>query len=102
KVKSSDGKSADISGQYLSMDTFARRNGQWQLVAAASVQIKSPIGGASPTPKASPSPGSSPALKPTPSPRATPKATPALKGTPVPKPSPAIKAAPTPAKTKTP
>jgi len=102
RVKSPDGKSMDISGQYLSMDTFARRNGQWQLVAAASVQIKSPAAAASPTPKASPSPGASPAMKSTPSPKATPKATPALKGTPVPKPSPAMKAAPTPAKTKTP
>jgi hypothetical protein len=100
KVKGPDGKSVDISGQYLSTDTFARRNGQWQLVAAASVQIKSPTASASPTPKASP--GSSPASKATPSPRATPKATPALKGTPVPKPSPAMKAVPTPAKSKTP
>jgi|SRR5882724_2541945 len=97
RVKSPDGKSMDISGQYLSMDTFARRNGQWQLVATSSVQIKSPAATASPTPKASPSPGASPAMKSTPSP----KATPALKGTPVPKPSPA-KSAPTPAKTKTP
>jgi hypothetical protein len=95
KVKSPDGKSSDISGQYLSMDTFARRNGQWQLVAAASVQIKSPVAAASSTPKASPSPGASPATKATPAPKATPKATPALKGTPVPKPSPAMKAAPT-------
>ena len=98
KVKSPDGKSMDISGQYLSMDTFARRNGQWQLVAAASVKIQSPNATASPTLKASPSPGASPAMKATPSP----KATPALKGTPVPKPSPAMKPAPTPAMTKTP
>jgi hypothetical protein len=102
KVKSPDGKSVDISGQYLSMDTFARRNGQWQLVAATSVKILTPNATASPTPKgsptprASPSPGASPATKP------SPKATPALKGTPVPKPSPAMKVAPTPARTKTP
>lgn len=103
KVKSSDGKSMDISGQYLSMDTFARRNGQWQMVATSSVMIKSPVAAASPTPKGSPSPGASPA-KATPSPKAapSPKTTPALKGTPVPKPSPAMKPAPTPAKTKTP
>ncbi len=110
KVKSPDGKSVDLSGQYLSMDTFARRNGQWQLVAAASVKILSPNATASPTPKASPSPGASPAIKATPSPRVAsspkgtppPRVTPALKGTPVPKPSPAIKPEPTPAKTKTP
>lgn len=104
KVKSSDGKSVDISGQYLSMDTFARRNDQWQLVAATSVKIVAPNATASPTPKASPSPVGSPAMKATPSSKATPspKGTPALKGTPVPKPSPAMKAAPTPAKTKTP
>jgi hypothetical protein len=104
KVKSPDGKTIDISGQYLSMDNFARRNGQWQLVAAASVKIQSPNATASPAPKASPSPGASPAMKATPSPRATPspKGTPALKGTPIPKPSPAMKPAPTPARTKTP
>src|SRR6266850_1055802 len=32
KIKSPDGKSLDVSGQYLSLDTFARRNGQWQFV----------------------------------------------------------------------
>jgi len=101
KIKMPDGKSMDISGQYYSMDTFTRRNGQWLLVAAASVQIKSPTASASPTPKASPSPGASPAVKATPSPKATPapKTTPALKGTPVPKPSVAPKVPPAPAKT---
>jgi hypothetical protein len=98
KIKLPDGKSMDISGQYYSMDTFTRRNGQWLLVASASVPIKSPGASASPTPKASPSPGASPAVKATPSP----KTTPALKGTPVPKPSPATKAAPTPPTTKVP
>jgi Domain of unknown function (DUF4440) len=104
KVKSPDGRSLDISGQYFSQDTFARRNGQWQTVASISVKVQAPNAMASPTPKASPSPGASPAVKPTPSPRPTPspKATPALKGTPVPKPSPVMKPAATPVKTKTP
>jgi len=97
KIKAPDGKSVDISGPYLSLDTFALRNGQWQLVASTTVKTQSLTATASPTPKASPSPGASPVMKATPSP----KATPALKGTPVPKPSPA-KSAPTPAKTKTP
>jgi hypothetical protein len=102
KVKSPDGKSLDLSGQYLSLDTFARRNGQWQLVAAASVKIQAPAAAASPTSKSSPSPGASPAMKATPSPKASPRATPAAKSTPAAKTSPAMKPAPTPVKTKTP
>lgn len=99
KYKMPDGKTTDISGEYRVVDTFARRNGQWQVVAGAATPIqKGAAGTATPTPKASPAPGASPAMRATPSPRATP----ALKGTPVPKPSPAMKAAPTPAKTKTP
>ena len=98
KIKAPDGKLTDISGQYRSLDTFARRNGQWQLVATSSVKIQSPGASASPTPKtsptpkASPSPGASPAMKAIPSPKATPAA----------KTSPVMKPAPTPAKTKTP
>jgi hypothetical protein len=87
QVKSPTGGSLNISGQYISQDTFARRNGQWQLVAAASVQIKAPTAAPSPTPKASPSPGASPAVKATPSPKATPRATPAAKTSPAPKPA---------------
>ena len=101
KLKTPEGKLIDISGQYRSLDTFARRNGQWQMVATSSVKIQSPAASASPTPKSSPSPRASPSMKATPSPRVTPspRGTPALKGTPVPKPSPAMKPAPTPAKT---
>jgi ketosteroid isomerase-like protein len=99
KYKMPDGKTTDISGEYRWVDTFARRNGQWQVVAGAATPVqKGAAGAATPTPKLSPSPGASPAMKATPSPRATP----ALKGTPVPKPSSAMKAAPTPARTKTP
>ena len=108
KIKAPDGKSADISGPYLSLDTFVRRNGQWQLVASTSVKTPAPAATGSPTPKASPSPGASPAMKATPSPKATPvtKATPALKGTPAKAPAPTkmapIKPIPVPTKTKTP
>lgn len=99
KYKMPDGKVTDISGEYRWIDTFARRNGQWQVVAGAATPVPKGSGAAAtPTPKASPSPGASPAMRATPSPRATP----ASKGTPVPKTSPSMKAAPTPAKTKTP
>jgi ketosteroid isomerase-like protein len=84
KFKSADGKSNDISGQYRSVDTFARRNGQWQLVASATVPVRVPVVSPSPTPGASPSPGASPGTKPSP----------AAKGTPAAKPSPAARTSP--------
>ncbi len=95
KYKMPDGKTQDISGEYRYVDTFVRRNGQWQVVAGAATPVqKGP--GATPTPKASPSPGASPATKPIPSPKTTP----------APKPAPAkmepIKPVPMPTKTKTP
>jgi hypothetical protein len=68
--KTPDGKSQDISGQYRSVDTFARRNGQWQLVGSATTPITNPAAKASPksSPTASPSPAAkaSPATKPSP------------------------------------
>jgi hypothetical protein len=97
KYKMPDGKVQDISGEYRWVDTFVRRNGQWQVVAGAATPVQKGAS-ATPTPRASPSPGSSPAMKPI----ASPKTTPAPKGTPVPKPSTAMKPAPTPAKAKTP
>jgi hypothetical protein len=91
KYKMPDGKTQDISGEYRWIDTYARRNGQWQLVAGATTPImKGAMASASPTPKASP--GASPAMKATSSPKPTPAA----------KTSPAMKPAPTPAKAKTP
>lgn len=86
KSKGPDGRSVDISGEYRFLDTFARRDGQWKLVATAIMKIQKP--GASPTPKASPSPSPSPAMKPTP----------AAKPSPSVKSSPAMKPASTPAK----
>jgi len=89
KYKMTDGKTQDISGEYRWIDTYARRNGQWQVVAGASTPVmKGPAGKPMPSPSPSPSP----------------KASPAAKASPTTRPSPATKAAPTssPAKTKTP
>jgi hypothetical protein len=94
KYKMPDGKTQDISGEYRWIDTYARRNGQWQLVAGASTPV---MKGTAAKPTTSPTPGPSPAMK----------ASPLIKASPTTKPSPAIKASPvmkqaTPAKTKTP
>lgn len=78
------------------LDTFARRNGQWQVVAGASIPLMK--GTASPSPKPSPSPSASPATKPSP----TVKPSPTGKPTPAMKASPAMKPVTTPARTKTP
>ncbi len=65
KYKMPDGKTADISGQYRFVDTFARRDGQWKLVAGCGVPIRQPNAAASPSAspsaKASPSAAASPA-----------------------------------------
>jgi hypothetical protein len=108
KYKMPDGRIQDISGEYRWIDTYARRNGQWQVVAGAATPV--PKGAAAtPTPKASPSPGASPAMKPKPSPKtmASPKTTPPMKAAPAEKAAPPammqpIKPVPAPTKTKTP
>jgi hypothetical protein len=97
KSKSPNGKIVDISGEYRWIDSFARRDGQWKLVASAAVKIQQPGAAAA---KASPSASASPAMK----------ASPAAKGSPAPKASPTMKASPamkmtpaaSPARTKTP
>jgi hypothetical protein len=77
KYKLPNGKSLDISGQYRFIDTYARRNGQWQEVAGATTPIvapeptPSPV--ASPAAKASPSIAASPAMKPSPAMTVSPK-----------------------------
>ena len=75
KYKSPDGKVIDISGQYRFIDTFARRNGQWKLVAGIATPIRQPsaVPASSPAAKASPTPAKSPAASPRPtlSPRPT-------------------------------
>ena len=81
KYKMPDGKVINFSGQYRFIDTFSRRNGEWKLVAAASVPIKNPTASASPTPKSTPTPRSTPTPGSSPTPRTTP--------TPRPRPSPA-------------
>lgn len=68
KYKMADGKSIDISGEYRFIDTFAKRNGQWQLVAAVSVPVKAPGPTSSPATSTA-----SPAMKPS---AASPSATP--------------------------
>lgn len=74
KFKTPDGAMQDISGQYRSVDTFARRNGQWQLVGSATVPMSksamAAIAGASP--KASPAASATPATKPSPATRPSP------------------------------
>lgn len=76
-------KPIDISGEYRFVDTFARRNGEWKLVAGISTRIQN-MGG--------------PASSPSPAAKASPAAaaSPAAKATPAPKVSPTMKAAPTP------
>jgi hypothetical protein len=101
-VRSADGKSsADMSGQYLSLDTFARRNGQWQFIALSSVKIRPEVLAAMPTP--TPSPATSTPAGPTPAvarPAASrPAATP--RSSPVPRPTPAA-ASPLPRQTPVP
>jgi ketosteroid isomerase-like protein len=68
KYKMADGKSIDISGEYRFIDTFAKRNGQWVLVAGASVPVRAP--GPTPSPAVT---TSSPLAKPA---AASPSATP--------------------------
>src|SRR5712691_1296046 len=75
------------------IDTFARRNGQWQVVAGASIPLMK--GAASSSPKPALSPNASPAVKASPAAKSSPTAKPS------PKTSPAMKAAPATSPTKT-
>lgn len=74
KIKSPDGKSTqNISGKYRVIDTFARRNGQWQLVASGVTPLSpAAVAAASASPKASPGATASPATRPSPAPRVSP------------------------------
>lgn len=92
KYKTPDGKTQDISGEYRWIDTYARRNGQWQIVAGATTPLPKVRAGATPSPKSSPSMASSPAMK----------ESPAMKASPAAKALPSMKPAPTPAKATTP
>jgi ketosteroid isomerase-like protein len=91
KIKTPD-QTVDVSHQYRFVDTFARQNNEWKLVASSSVKVANPVApSASPTPKASPS--ASPVMKATPSAKPTPavRATPKVKSTPAVKPPTTIK-----------
>lgn len=88
KYRMPDGKVMDISGEYRFIDTFHRRNGEWKLVAAASVRIQQPGATASPTTAMSPATTASP------KPSATEKAAPATSASPAAKTSPTVKPTP--------
>ena len=79
KYKMPDGKTNDISGEYRSVDTFVRRNEQWQVIGSASVRVRGPSSAAmsSPTPKSSPSMKPSPTAKTSPAMKTTSSPTPA-------------------------
>jgi ketosteroid isomerase-like protein len=72
KYKTPDGKAMDISGKYRFIDTFARRNGEWRLVAGISTKIAA-------TAAATASPAASPAMKASPAAKVSPAASPAVK-----------------------
>ncbi|HEY5839639.1 MAG TPA: nuclear transport factor 2 family protein [Pyrinomonadaceae bacterium] len=77
KYKVAENRSQDISGRYRAMDTFARRNGQWQIVASSLVKLtpdaeRELAAAASASPKASPGATASPATKASPAPKASP------------------------------
>lgn len=75
QYKPADGPALNISGQYRFLDTFAKRNGEWKLVAGASVPVRQPPT-ASPSPTPAASPAGSPATKPSPAATRTPAASP--------------------------
>ncbi len=81
RYKPANGPALDISGHYRFLDTFARRNGEWKLVAGASVPVRQPPA-ASPSPSVSPSPASSPATKPSPAATRSPASSPTPAATP--------------------
>ena len=73
KITAPDGRTKDISGKYRVIDTFARRNAQWQLVASGVTPLsKEAAAAASASPKASPGATASPATKASPAPKASP------------------------------
>ena len=97
KIKAPDGRTQNISttvcaadGKYRVIDTFARRNGQWQLVASGVTPLskaaaEAAAASASPSPKGSPTASGTPATKASPAPRVSPTRRP-----PPPPPAPAV------------
>jgi ketosteroid isomerase-like protein len=96
KYKTPDGKTIDISGQYRFIDTYARRNGEWKLVAGAATPIRQPVATASPSPAskaspavaASPAAGASPAITASPATRPVRAPSPRVRVSPVVQPTP--------------
>ena len=79
QYKVAENKIQDISGRYRALDTFARRNGQWQVVASSLVKLSpeaekelAAAATASPSPQGSPAASISPATKASPRPKAAP------------------------------
>lgn len=85
RYKMPDGKTADISGKYRFIDTFARQGGDWKLVAGMSTKITAPAASASP---AAAAPAVSPAMKPSPAATATKRVPPPPPASPMPKTTP--------------
>src|SRR5687768_9986183 len=75
QYKPPDGPALNISGHYRFIDTFAKRNGEWKLVAGVSVPVRQPPA-ASPSPTPAASPAASPARKPSPAATRSPAASP--------------------------
>lgn len=78
----------NVSGHYRAVDTFARRNGQWQIVASTVVKLspdaeRSLASTASPTPPAS----STPATRPSPATKVSPPKPPVPRKLPSPPPA---------------
>lgn len=66
-VLSDGGKCTTIIHEFRTVDTFMRRNGQWQIVASATVPVRNPAPGASPSPTpANATPSKEPSAKPSP------------------------------------
>lgn len=77
KYKVAENRTQDISGHYRALDTFARRNGQWQIVASSLVKLspeaeRELAAAASASPTASPATTASPTTKAPSAPKAAP------------------------------
>ncbi|HEY3104886.1 MAG TPA: nuclear transport factor 2 family protein [Pyrinomonadaceae bacterium] len=72
KNKLEDGRAEDISGYYRALDTFARRSGQWQIVASTVVKLTpEAVAALTPNAKATPQASATPIMKPSPKPSPT-------------------------------
>ncbi len=76
KYKMPDGKVMDISGEFRFIDTFARRNGEWKLIAGAAAKVMEPAASASPAASATPAMKASPRATSTPAAKAPAATTP--------------------------